>query len=424
MKNTLKNTRMPGQGRSVASVAKRCKRDLDFRTTVVHTMRGASILKVYRGQYVHVKDLCVMTSLAPRLDGSTTLADAFGMLYRVVREPGLAQDLSEFFSVQANIESFVKAVLWSTPFADPLVRRLKIVRSHVEIAGNWKQLSVFALAGLMMGEFYRDKKTLVSTFALFSVCRPSEIDVLTFGNMLRQDMVDWTNVFQTVPNQATVALRSIIDGCECRSLALHIVNHIPTIDAVVNVCAKFDWVPCTEATSQLAHMIRRRSRTDPVITVVLECMPSVETVKIWAPDGSVEAAMIDRARSGDDRAFSWLTSTKPKAKHEAGTVDKLVDEYRRECARINTRGQLASLTRRITLDPTAFEAAVERWEATLGEDVPNCPLTCRPIVSPLVDSFGRSFERLPLLTWIARSGTHPLTREIVTPGHFTPGHQI
>lgn len=415
---------MPFDGRAVAGVVKRSKRDPEFRRDAVDKVRGASYLRLRRGQYVHVKELCILASLEPRPNGVATLADAVGMLYRVVKEPVWAADLSEFFSVEANVESFAKTVLLSAPMADPLVRQLKFVRRHVPIHGIWKKLSVFSLAGFMMGGHLHDRKSLLSTFALLSVCRPSEIDVVMFANMLHLGVLEWPNVCAIAPRPAVLALRSILDGCECKCLALHIARHVPTLDVVVQVCAKFDLIPGSETIAQLVGAIRGGRSNNAVLDSVLYSMPSVDVVKLWAPDGAVESAMVERARSGDSRVLAWLTARKPLATHGEDTVDKLVDQYRSACATASSQAELASLTRRITLDPVALEAALDRWEASVGVDAPTCPLTFRPIVEPLVDAFGRSFERLPLLAWVARSGTHPLTREPVTPGHFTPGDQI
>lgn len=410
--------------RGIASVARRCKRDASLRDDVVASLRQAEFLRVRRGQYCHLKSLCAFASAAPRPGGVARLADAVGMLYRVVKEPHLARDLTEFFRVEANMEQFAKTVLMSAPFADPLVRQLKLARSHVEIAGSWKKLSLLALAGLILSDLVRDKKTLLSTFTLLSVCRPAEIDTLLFVNMLELELVEWKPIFDKAPAQALRALHAVLEGCDDQTVATLIIKHIPTFDAVLRVCAKFDLVPRTEVTEQLVDMIRRCPRSNISLDYVLRGLPAADTVKLWAPDGSIEAAMVERARGGDVRAFSWLTSARPAARSSRELVEKLIDDYQHDCARAHTRAALAALARRITLDADALEEAVERWEATLGDDAATCPLTCRPIVSPLVDTFGRTFERLPLLAWVARSGTHPLTRERVTFSHFTPGDQI
>ena len=346
------------------------------------------------------------------------------MLYRVSKEPELAAELADFFGARGHVESFVKTVFMSAPFADPLVRQLKLVRERHDIRGDWRGVSVLGIAALLTGDVMQCKKSLLSTFAILSVCRPSELDAVMFANALQLELIDWHRVSEMAPAHAIAAIGRILDGCEDEGVAMLILNNAPTFDVLVHVCAQFDLVPRTEVAMQLVDLIRRCRCSSASLDSVLLHMPGVETVKMWTPDGSLEAAIIDRARLGDTRAFSWLTSRRPMASASPGAVDGLVSEYRRACSAAHSRADLASLMRMVTFDAAALEAAVERWEATLEDDVPNCPLTCRPIVSPMVDTFGRTFERLPLLAWLARSGTHPLTRESVTPGHFTPGDQI
>eukprot|EP00339_Tiarina_fusa_P024584 CAMPEP_0117027214 /NCGR_PEP_ID=MMETSP0472-20121206/19915_1 /TAXON_ID=693140 ORGANISM="Tiarina fusus, Strain LIS" /NCGR_SAMPLE_ID=MMETSP0472 /ASSEMBLY_ACC=CAM_ASM_000603 /LENGTH=162 /DNA_ID=CAMNT_0004734401 /DNA_START=35 /DNA_END=523 /DNA_ORIENTATION=+ len=49
-----------------------------------------------------------------------------------------------------------------------------------------------------------------------------------------------------------------------------------------------------------------------------------------------------------------------------------------------------------------------------------CPITQEIFTDPVMDSFGRTFQRNAILTWLSENGTCPMTREPRRAGNYIP----